>query len=66
MAKKLTMVLTPRDRHNIRRVIELTGISKSEAVRRALEQYRRTTEETITKEAERSVAAQALASGGGA
>lgn len=54
---KFTMVLTSRDEHNIRRIRELTGVSKSEAVRRALEQHRRAVEDRIAAEATATQAA---------
>jgi hypothetical protein len=55
---KFTMVLTPRDRHNMRRIMELTGVSKSEAVRRALEQHRGAVEDRIAAEATQAAALQ--------
>lgn len=52
------MVLKKRDSYNLRRVVELTGWSQSEVVRRALDQYRRTVEEQIAAEATREAALQ--------
>lgn len=52
------MRLKKRDGYNLRRVVELTGWSQSEVVRRALEEYRRTVEERIAAEATRAAALQ--------
>ncbi len=58
MWRKFNVLLGPRDRENLRRLMEVTGISKAEVVRRALEQYRQNVDKQIAAEAERSMASQ--------
>jgi hypothetical protein len=57
--KRFTLVLTPRNTHNITRITELEDCSKAEAVRRALERYRRAVEERDAAEKTKAAALQA-------
>lgn len=62
MGNTLQVRLRPKDKHNIRRLLELTGATTaSEVVRQALEAYRRATESRIAGEATRAAALQAEA-----